>query len=108
MQSWELGRLSIAAAHDPEILCSEHGVNRVLAILLAQGECLQEHHEIHEPALIFVTRGLVLANAGSRERRLPSPSLLYLEEGEQYDVRAITECQMVLCLAPWSSTERRS
>jgi hypothetical protein len=42
MQSWELDRLRVAA-HQPQILRSDDDANRVIALLLPQGEALQEH-----------------------------------------------------------------
>jgi len=99
MQSWELDRLRVAA-HQPQILRSDDDANRVIALLLAQGESLQEH-QVHEHALVFLTRGQLLVSAGASERTLSAPSLIYFDPGERHEVRAINECQLVLCLAPW-------
>jgi quercetin dioxygenase-like cupin family protein len=99
VQFWELDRLRVAA-HHPEILRSDDGANRVIALLLPQGECLQEH-EVHEHALVFVMRGQLLVSAGATERTLSAPSLIHFHPGERHEVRAISECRLVLCLAPW-------
>jgi quercetin dioxygenase-like cupin family protein len=99
VQSWELDRLRIAA-HHPQILRSDDDANRVIALLLPQGELLQEH-QVHEHALVFVLRGELLVSAGASERALSAPSLIHFNPGERHEVRAITECQLVLCLAPW-------
>ena len=99
MQSWELDRLRVAA-HQPQILRSDNDANRVIALLLPQGECLQEH-QVHEHALVFVTRGQLLVSAGASERTLSAPSLIHFNPAERHEVRAISECQLVLCLAPW-------
>ncbi len=64
MQIWELDRLRVAA-HHPQILRSDEGANRVIALLLPQGECLQEH-QFHEHALVFVLRGELLVSAGAQ------------------------------------------
>ena len=101
MQFWELDRLRVAA-HQPQILRSDDGANRVIALLLPQGECLQEH-EVREHALVFVTRGQLLVSAGASERTLSAPSLIHFDPGERHEVRAISECQLVLCLAPWAA-----
>jgi hypothetical protein len=45
MQIWELDRLRVAA-HHPQILRSDEGANRVIALLLPQGECLQGSHRV--------------------------------------------------------------
>ncbi|HZL48367.1 MAG TPA: hypothetical protein VFC30_05055 [Solirubrobacteraceae bacterium] len=99
MQSWELDRLRVAA-HQPQILRSDNEANRVIALLLPQGECLQEH-QVHEHALVFVTRGQLLVSAGASERTLSAPSLIHFDPGERHEVRAISECHLILCLAPW-------
>ncbi len=99
MQSWELDRLRVAA-HQPQILRSDEQANRVIALLLPQGEALQEH-QVHEHALVLILRGELLVSAGASERTLAAPSLIHFEPGERHEVRAITESQLVLFLAPW-------
>jgi quercetin dioxygenase-like cupin family protein len=99
MQIWELDRLRVAA-HQPQVLRSDDDANRVIALLLPQGEALQEH-QVHEHALVFVVRGELLVSAGASERTLSAPSLIHFDPGERHEVRAISECQLVLCLAPW-------
>ncbi len=99
VQVWELDRLRVAARH-PQILRSDDDANRVIALLLPQGEVLQEH-QVHEHALVFVLRGELLVSAAASERTLPAPSLIHFAPGERHEVRAISECQLILCLAPW-------
>ena len=99
MQIWELDRLRVAA-HQPQILRSDDTANRVIALLLPQGEHLQEH-QVHEHALVFVLRGELLVSTGATERTLAAPSLIHFEPAERHEVRAISECQLILCLAPW-------
>ncbi len=99
VQVWELDRLRVAA-RQPQILRSDEDANRVIALLLAQGETLQEH-QVHEHALVFVLRGELLVSAGAGERSLSAPSLIHFDPAERHEVRAISECQLVICLAPW-------
>jgi quercetin dioxygenase-like cupin family protein len=99
VEFWELDRLRVAA-HHPTILRSDDDANRVIALLLPQGESLQEH-QVHEHALVFVIRGELLVSAGASERTLSAPSLIHFEPSERHEVRAISECEIVLCLAPW-------
>jgi quercetin dioxygenase-like cupin family protein len=99
VQIWELDRLRVAA-RQPQILRSDDDANRVIALLLPQGEVLQEH-QVHEHALVFVVRGELLVSAGSNERSLSAPSLIHFDPGERHEVRAVSECLLVLCLAPW-------
>lgn len=72
----------------------------MIVLLLPQGECLQEH-QVHEHALVFVLRGELLVSADASERSLSAPSLIRFDPAERHEVRAISECQLVLCLAPW-------
>ena len=99
VQVWELDRLRVAA-HHPQILRSDEDANRVIALLLPKDEVLQEH-QVHEHALVFVLRGELLVSAGANERTLSAPSLIHFDPGERHEVRAISECELVLCLAPW-------
>jgi quercetin dioxygenase-like cupin family protein len=99
MQSWELDRLAVAA-HQPLILRSDDQANRVIALLLPEGESLQEH-QVHEHALVFVTRGELRVSAGASEQTLAAPSLVHFDPAERHEVRALSECLLVLCLAPW-------
>jgi quercetin dioxygenase-like cupin family protein len=99
MQFWELDRLRVAA-HNQQILRSDEQANRVIALLLPQGESLLEH-QVHEHALVFVIRGELLVSAGASERTRAAPSLIHFDPAERHEVRAISECQLILCLAPW-------
>jgi hypothetical protein len=98
MQFWQLDRLRLEA-NEPQILESGDDGYRVVALLLPQGEVLQEHR-LHEYALVFVNRGLLLVGDGASERRLSSPTLIRFDPGECSEACAITECQLVLCLFP--------
>jgi hypothetical protein len=50
VQFWELGSLDVEA-HHPQVLRSDDDANRVIALLLPEGESLQEH-QVHEHALV--------------------------------------------------------
>jgi len=99
VEIWELDHLDVAA-HRPRILRSDDDANRVIALLLPEGESLQEH-QVHEHALVFLVRGELVVAAGPTERTLAAPSLIHFDPGERHEVRAISDCQLVLCLAPW-------
>jgi quercetin dioxygenase-like cupin family protein len=99
VQFWELGSLDVEA-HHPQVLRSDDDANRVIALLLAQGESLQEH-QVHEHALVFVVRGELLVIANATERTLAAPSLIHFDPTERHEVRARSECLLVLFLAPW-------
>jgi quercetin dioxygenase-like cupin family protein len=99
VQFWELGSLDVEA-HHPQVLRSDDDANRVIALLLAQGESLQEH-QVHEHALVFLIEGELQVSAGDDEQRLSSPGLMHFDVAERHEVRAISDCRLVLCLAPW-------
>jgi quercetin dioxygenase-like cupin family protein len=75
--------------------------------VLPQGEALAEH-QVHDHALVFLVRGDLLISAGASERTLSGPSLIHFDPGERHEVRAISEWQIVLCLAPWPGLEHPS
>jgi hypothetical protein len=106
MQSWQLDRLRLQA-NEPQILESGEDGSRVVALLLPGGEVLQEHL-LHEYALVFIIRGLLLVGTGASERRLSSSTLIRFEAGEHSEACAITECQLILCSFPASGPEQQS
>lgn len=106
MQSWQLDRLRLQA-NEPQILESHEDGYRVVALLLPQGEVLQEHL-LHEYALVFIIRGLLFVGTGASERRLSSPALIRFETGERSEACAITECQLILYLFPSPGPEQES
>jgi len=63
------------AAQHPQILRSDDDANRVIALLLPQGETLQEH-QVHDHALVFIVWGELLS-AGASERTSSAPSLIH-------------------------------
>ena len=99
MQSWELSGLAVEP-HRPQILRSDDEANRVVALLLPEGESLQEH-QVHEHALVFLIEGRLRVRSGETSDELAAPSLAHFEPAERHEVTAVTECRLVLCLAPW-------
>jgi quercetin dioxygenase-like cupin family protein len=99
VEVWELSSLAVAP-HKPEILRSDEEANRVIVLVLPAGDSLQEH-QVHEHALVFLVEGSVRVSAGGEERELSAPSLMYFDPAERHEVSAVSECRLVLCLAPW-------
>jgi quercetin dioxygenase-like cupin family protein len=95
MQAWGLDRLCLAV-DAPQILGSDKDLCRVVALLLPQGDTLREH-QTGEVTVLFLTRGLLLISSSAGERTIASPSLIRFEPGECHEVRAVIECQVVLC-----------
>jgi len=99
VETWQLDQLPVAA-HRPQVLRSDEEANRVIALLLPEGESLQEH-QVHEHALVFLVEGRLRVTAGTEDEELSAPSLVYFDPAERHEVSAVTECRLVLCLAPW-------
>ncbi len=99
MEVWELSRLPVAV-HRPEVLRSDDDANRVIVLQLPAGDSLQDH-QVHEHALVFVLEGEATIRAGEEERRLSAPGLIHFAPGERHAVEAVSDCRLVLCLAPW-------
>jgi redox-sensitive bicupin YhaK (pirin superfamily) len=95
MDTWDIRSLAVQP-HQPQILRSDDGAARAIAINLPAGEQLQEH-EVHEHAYLVVLDGEVelsgqVAGAGSAAHRDPQ---------ERHDVKATSDARLLLILAPW-------
>ena len=99
MECWELDSIT-AEPHHPVVLTSEEGAARVIALSLPAGELLAEH-QVHEEALLFVIEGEVEVSADGAARRLGAPALARFPRAERHTVRALSDCRLLLCLAPW-------
>ena len=99
MESWDIRSLEVQA-HQPQVLHSQDGAARVIAIHLPAGEELQEH-EVHEHAFLMVVDGEVeIAQAGNTERGGPGYLATWSPQ-ERHEVRAKSDARLVLLLAPW-------
>lgn len=88
------------APHKPQVLRSDEHASRVIALRLPAGEALEEH-QVHEHALAFLTRGQLMVRSGDEQTSLAAPALVHFAPAERHEVRAVDECDLVLCLAPW-------
>ena len=99
VQVWELDRLPVVV-HKPEVIRSDDDANRVIVLQLPAGESLDEH-QVHEHALVFVLDGHAVVRAGDEQHRLSAPALVHFPPAERHAVEAVSDCRLVLCLAPW-------
>lgn len=99
MDRWDLEELNLEP-HRPQVLLSEDGAARVIALLLPAGEELQEH-EVHEHAWLSVHRGAVEVEAGGEKHSVTGGALLHWRPQERHTVRASEDTLLVLMLAPW-------
>lgn len=99
MNSWDLTTLDIEV-HKPEVLKSEDGVARTIAVNLPAGDLLQDH-EVHEHAyLVVVTGRLDIEHGGGTENAGPG-FVAHFEPHERHEVRAVEDSRFLLFLAPW-------
>jgi quercetin dioxygenase-like cupin family protein len=86
--------------HKPLILSSTDAA-RLIAIHLPAGEQLEEH-KVHERAFLLVVAGDVELEDASGEVVTGGTGLLAeFEPQEEHEVRAKSDAQLLLFLAPW-------
>ena len=106
MDSWDLTTLDVEV-HKPEVLRSDRGAARAIAINLPAGDALQEH-EVHEHAYIVCVAGdLEIEHDGGTE----SAGVGYVAHWnphERHEVRAKADSRFLLLLAPWPNPEDRT
>jgi quercetin dioxygenase-like cupin family protein len=99
MDVWELSALSPERGH-PEVLRSDNGAARVIAIMLPEGEHLAEH-QVHEHAWLSVLDGTLEVTSGSETREVGRGSLMHFDPGERRELRAQSDVRILYVLAPW-------
>ncbi len=98
MQHFDLASLDVQP-HQPQILQSERGEGRAIAINLPAGEELQDH-EVHERAYLVVVSGRVEVS-GEQFRDAGPGTLTVFDPQERHAVRATEDARLLLILAPW-------
>ena len=99
MDVWEIATLSPEPGR-PEILRSDDGAARVIALALAADEALSDHR-VHEHAWVSVLDGTLEVSSGSDVREVGRGSLIHFAPGERHEVHAKTYTRILLLLAPW-------
>ena len=99
MDIWDLRSLDVQP-HQPQVLRSDDGAARAIAMELPAGELLQEH-EVHEHAFLVVIDGEVeLVQDGEHETAGPGTFAHWVPQ-ERHEVRATNDARLLLLLAPW-------
>ena len=99
MDSWDLTTLDIGV-HKPQVLRTDDGAARVIAINLPAGDMLQDH-EVHEHAyLVLVDGELEIQHDGGTETAGPG-FVSHWQPQERHEVRATEDSKFLLFLAPW-------
>lgn len=99
METWDIRSLDVQP-HQPEVLRSDDGAARAIAINLPAGEALDEH-EVHEHAYLVVVDGEVELEEGGQTTAAGPGALAHWEPHERHEVRAVSDARLLLILAPW-------
>ena len=99
MDVWEIAALSPAPGH-PEVLRSDDGAARVIALTLDANDLLGEH-QVHEHAWLLVLDGTLEVTSGSDVCEIGRGSLVHFDPAERHEVRAAASTRILLLLAPW-------
>ena len=98
MDVWRVNDLGLEA-HHPQVLAS-HPEARAIALRLPAGEALQEH-QVHERAWLVVLDGEAELEADGRTETLGAGGVAAFTASERHEVRATSECELLLLLTPW-------
>jgi quercetin dioxygenase-like cupin family protein len=104
MDTWNLSELDVEA-HMPQVLRSDDGAARAIAIHLPAGEQLQDH-EVHEHAWLHVHAGEVEIGQNGATTKASPGFLAHFEPHERHEVRATRDSRLLLLLAPWPGKGR--
>jgi quercetin dioxygenase-like cupin family protein len=99
MDTWDIRSLDIQP-HQPQILRSDEGAARSIALFLPAGEQLQEH-EVHEHAYLVVVEGEVQLESEGQTQSAGVGTVAYWSPQQRHEVRATSDARLVLVLAPW-------
>lgn len=99
MDIWNLSALAVEPSQ-PQVLHSDEGAARVIAINLPAGEELSDH-EVHEHAWLHVHSGAVEVAQGEERQQVGEGSLVHWRPQERHAVRAVEDALLLLLLAPW-------
>lgn len=100
MKTFDLRTLSVEP-HKPQVLQSDHGEGRSIALHLPAGEQLQEH-EVHERAYVVIVDGSVeIRDAGGETTTGGPGTLAIFEPHERHELSAVEDSRILMVLAPW-------
>jgi quercetin dioxygenase-like cupin family protein len=99
MDTWDIRSLEVQP-HAPQVLRSDDGAARAIAINLPAGEQLQEH-EVHEHAYLVVVDGELEIGLEGETKTVGVGTVAHWVPQERHEVRATTDARLLLVLAPW-------
>ena len=92
-------RVATVGRSKPRVLFSEPECRAVVVDLRA-GEEMSDH-AVHERAVIEVVSGRIAVTSAIETVECEPATLITLEPSEHHTVRALTDAQFLLLLAPW-------
>ena len=99
MQTWDLRTVDVEP-RQPQILSSDRGESRTIAINLPAGEALQDH-EVHERAHLVVVDGEVEVDGDGQTVTGGPGFLAQFDPNERRQITASEDSRLVLLLGPW-------
>jgi quercetin dioxygenase-like cupin family protein len=99
MDTWDIRSLDVQP-HQPQVLRSDDGAARAIAIQLPAGEQLQEH-EVHEHAYMVVFDGDVRLTQDGESQTCGAGTVAHWVPQERHEITATTDARLLLVLAPW-------
>jgi quercetin dioxygenase-like cupin family protein len=101
VQHWNVKELTAPdGSRSPEVLHSQEGESRVVAIHLQAGQELGDH-QVKEAALLVVVDGQVRVEAGDESVDAGAGTVFRFEPDERHAVAADGDARVLLVLAPW-------
>lgn len=99
MDTWDIRSLDVQP-HHPQVLRSDDGAARAIALNLPAGEQLQEH-EVHEHAYLVVLEGEVQLDADGQTHAAGVGTVAHWAPQQRHEVTATSDARLLLVLAPW-------
>lgn len=106
MKSWDLTTLDVEV-HKPQVLISEDGAQRVIAVNLPAGDLLQDH-EVREHATLVLASGKLEIDADGTTTTASAGFVAHWEPHERHEVRAVEDSRFLLVLAPWPAADHHT
>jgi quercetin dioxygenase-like cupin family protein len=106
MLSWDLTTHDLEV-HKPDVLHSDEGAARGIAINLPAGEELQDH-ETRESAWIVVISGEVQVDHESDPQSAGAGTVLHFEAHERRGLKATSDARLLIVLAPWPAPDHQT
>src|SRR3954468_17672394 len=97
MDTWDLRSLDVQP-HQPQVLRSDEGAARAIAIFLPADEQLKDH-EVHEHAYLVVADGPVELGQGGETMTAGVGTVTHWAPQERHEVRATNDARLLLVLA---------